>query len=100
MPQIRHTPEIKASAVIRNLQDNVAVSVICSELSIHPNVFYNWRKQFLDSAAQVFTRSDKTESTRVQRQVFELEQRIQKKDMVIAELLEEYTLLKKKNGVK
>ena len=98
MPKIRHAPEVKARAVIRNLQDNVEVSIICVELSIHPTVFYQWRKQFLDSAAIVFKRSDMAESRDAQRQIADFERRIQKKDMVIAELLEEFTVLKKKNG--
>ena len=99
MPKVRHSAEEKARAVIRNLQDQVEVSAICTELSIHPTVFYQWRKQFLDSAAVVFSRTDKAGERQIKRQIAELEQKIQKKDSVIAELLEEYTRLKKKNGV-
>jgi transposase-like protein len=98
MPKIRHAPDVKARAVIRNLQDNVEVSTICGELSIHPTVFYQWRKQFLDSAAMVFKKSDTAETRKTQRQIADFERRIQKKDMVIAELLEEYTALKKRMG--
>ncbi len=100
MPKLRHSAEVKARAIIRNLQDHVEVSVICAELSIHPTVFYQWRKQFLESAALVFSITDKAQARQTKRLIAELEHRIQKKDSVIAELMEEYTNLKKKNGVR
>jgi transposase len=98
MPKIRHTADIKARAVIRHLQDQIDISVICSELSIHPNVFYRWKKQFLDSAPLAFSTTDKARERQIKRQITELELKIQKKDSIIAELMEEYTNLKKKNG--
>lgn len=32
MPKLRHSAEVKARAIIRNLQDHVEVSVICAAL--------------------------------------------------------------------
>ena len=63
-------------------------------------VFYQWRKQFLESAALAFSSTDKAQARQTKRLIAELEHRIQKKDSVIAELMEEYTNLKKKNGVR
>ena len=45
MPKVRFTPDEKAKAVMRHFQDGIAISTICGELSIHPNLFYIWQKQ-------------------------------------------------------
>jgi hypothetical protein len=47
-----------------------------------------------------FSSTDKAQARQTKRLIAELEHRIQKKDSVIAELMEEYTNLKKKNGVR
>ena len=98
MPKLRQSAEVKARVVIRTLQDHVEVSTICAELKIHPAVFYQWRKQFLDSASLVFARTDKAQERQTKQLIAELELRIQKIDNVIAELMEEYTNLKKRMG--
>ena len=98
MPKVRFTSEEKAKAVMRHLQDGVKISEICSELSIHPNLFYIWQKQLFAGAASVFDGRDKTEQRRHERKIAELEKRLKDKDSVIAELLEEYTAFKKTFG--
>jgi len=50
MPKIRFTDDEKAKAVLRHFQDNVPISIICLELSLHPNVFYTWQKQLFSKA--------------------------------------------------
>lgn len=102
MPKVRFTPEEKAKAVMRHLQDGIEISTICSDLSIHPNLFYIWQKQLFAGAASVFENKNKgkTEQSLLKKQVVELENRIKAKDSVIAELLEEFTALKKKNGAR
>lgn len=100
MPKLRFTPDEKARAVMRHLQDGVAISTICSDLSIHPNLFYIWQKQLFAGAASVFENKGKTEQRRHEKQIAALEKRIKDKDSVIAELLEEYTALKKTSGVR
>ena len=100
MPKVRFTPDEKAKAVMRHLQDGIAISTICGELSIHPNLFYIWQKQLFAGAAPVFENKGKAEQRQHEKKVAELEKRLRDKDSVIAELLEEYTALKKTSGVR
>ena len=100
MPKVRFTPAEKAKAVMRHLQDGVAISTICSEMSIHPNLFYIWLKQFFAGAASVFENKGKSELRQHEKKIAALEKRLKDKDSVIAELLEEYTALKKTSGVR
>lgn len=98
MPKIRFTAEEKAKAILRHFQDGIPISTICAELSIHPNVFYSWQKQFFSEAHLAFDHTGKTVQRQHERKVAELERRLKDKDTVIAELLEEYTTLKKTLG--
>lgn len=65
--------------------------------------FYNWQKQFFENGAAAFER--KLNSANVKRQedaklakIEVLETRLQQKNEVIAELLQEHVQLKKANG--
>ena len=100
MPKVRFTPDEKAKAVMRHLQDGIAISTICSELSIHPNLLYIWQNQLFAGPASVFECKGKAEQRQHEKKVAELEKRLRDKDSVIAELLEEYTALKKTSGVR
>lgn len=98
MPKVTHSPDDKARAVLQNLQDGVSVSEICRQMNIQPAVFYQWRKTFLESASSVFANSDRKVQKAHEREVAGYKEAIQRKDHVIAELLEEYTALKKSLG--
>ena len=98
-PRRHFTPEQKATAVIRHLQDGVSVSRICDELDIHPNQFYDWKKQALESMTEAFVRrSTPREESRKKREMEQLHAKLAKKDSVIAELLTEHIALKKSLG--
>ncbi len=93
------TPEQKAKAVIRHLQDGVPASQICEELSIHPNQFYDWKKQALESLSDAFARKAAPQAEKRQHQQMErLQAKLSQKDEVIAELLTEHIKLKKSLG--
>lgn len=99
-PRRVFTPEQKAKAVIRHLQDGVPSSRICDELSIHPNQFYEWKKQALESMPGAFARKvAPTEAKRQQQRVKQLQEKLAQKDEVIVELLTEHIELKKSLGV-
>lgn len=98
MPKVRFSAKEKANAVIRHLQDGVPISTICSDLSVHPNVFYSWQKLFFSDVHSVFEGKRDAERRELERKIINFEQRLKAKDSVIAELLEEYTTLKKNLG--
>ena len=91
--------EDKAEAVKRHLVGGEAVSAICEDLGIAPNLFYRWQKELFDQGARVFEpRTDRGQDKRPQEQIATLEARLKKKDEVIAELMEEHLALKKSLG--
>jgi transposase len=95
-----HTPEKKVAILRRHLIDKVPVSNLCEEHGLHPTVFYRWLKQFFENGAAALgpaARTDKQVAAREQRIAF-LESKLQKKDEVLAELMEEHVALKKSLG--
>jgi transposase-like protein len=93
-----YTPEEKVLILKRHLTEGVAVSAICDEYNLQPKVFYDWQKQLFEHAATAFVRgsvgSNRTEQKRIQ----QLELKLQKKNEVLSELMEEHVQLKKERG--
>ena len=54
-----YTPEEKVSILRRHLVEHVAVSDLCDEYQLQPNVFYIWQKQFFENGAAAFSREDR-----------------------------------------
>jgi len=104
MPKRKHlTPEQKVAVVRRHLVEHEPVSNLCDEYGIHPTQYYNWQKQFFENGSVVFERKPNKANQRrqkdaQQKKIAELEQRIEKKNEVVAELLEEHVQLKKERG--
>ena len=97
------TPEQKVAMVRRHLVENVPVSDLCDELGIHATQYYNWQKQLFENAAPAFERRPNQANRRRQesaatRKITQLEAKLQKKNEVVAELLEEHVQLKKELG--
>ena len=96
----RFTATEKAAIVRRHLVDKVPVSDLCDELGLQPTQIYTWQKQLFENAAQAFERpglSSKQEDAK-SRKIEALEAKIQQKNEVVAELLEEHVQLKKELG--
>ena len=93
------TAEEKVKALRRHLVEKVAVSTVCEEMGIQPTVFYRWQQVFFENGAVAFERQGKSRENgaREQRIAF-LESKLQRKDEVLAELMEEHVALKKSLG--
>ncbi len=96
-------PELKMSILRAHLLDRVPVSDLCDEHKIHATQYYDWQKQFFENGQQCFLRkknsaNEKRQSDAQQQKIEELEARIQAKNEVVAELLEEHVKLKKASG--
>jgi len=98
MPVIKYTPESKANAVIRHLQDAVPVSQICQELGVKPTLYYRWQKDFLSSAVSFFQHGTDKAQRQHDSRIFELQGKLSQTDDVISELMEAYARVKKKMG--
>lgn len=96
----RFTSEQKAQIVRRHLADKVAVSDLADELDIQPSQIHAWVKQVLDQAEKAFERSgggrraEQAKSSQIDR----LQEKLARKNEVIAELMEENVREKKANG--
>ena len=87
----------------RHLLEQVPVSDLCDELGIHATQYYAWQKQLFENASVVFERKVNKANARrqqdaQQRKIAALEEKLQKKNEVVAELLEEHVQLKKELG--
>ena len=95
----QYSAQEKVAIVRKHLLDKIPVSDICDEYGLQPTVFYRWQKQLFEQAAEeCFQRPGDSESTRLKRQISELEAKLAKKDEVLGEVMEEYVALKKSRG--
>ncbi len=104
MSKKRNIPaEQKVSIVRRHLLEKVPVSDLCDECEIHATQYYTWQRQLFEGAEVLFERKPNKANQRRQRDAQEekirrLEEKLQKKNEVVAELLEEHVQLKKELG--
>ena len=91
----------KLAVVRRHLLEGVAVSELCDELDIKPTQYYAWQKQLFENGAIAFERrngKNRQQPNREQKKIAALEEKIQRRDEVVAELLQEHVQLKKELG--
>jgi transposase-like protein len=93
----RYTSEEKIKILREVLEDGKPVSSVASTYKVHPNQIMTWRKQLFENATQTFEikRKDITEKA-LEKQTKALEDKLNHKDNVIAELAQELLELKKK----
>lgn len=97
------TPKQKIAILREHLIEKVPVSEICDKHGISVVNFYKWQKQLFENGAIAFER--KTNSANARRQddantakIEKMEAKLQQKNEVIAELLQEHVELKKEIG--
>src|SRR5438874_12138936 len=90
----------KVAALKRHLLEGTSVSDICDELGIKPTVFYSWQKLLCENAHLAFDngRKSKVAEDAKEKKIEQLEAKVQRKNEVLAELMEKHTKLKKDLG--
>lgn len=90
----------KVAVIRRHLVDKVPVSNLCDELGIQPTQFYEWLKKFFENGHAAFEngRAAKAADSAKDQKIEKLEAKLQRKDAVLAELMEEHVQLKKELG--
>lgn len=91
----------KVALIRRHLVDGVPVSDLCDELNIKPTQYYTWQKQFFENGELAFQRHGKNKQqsrNHDQKKIAALEEKLKKRDEVVAELLQEHVQLKKEFG--
>jgi transposase-like protein len=98
----RHfTAEQKAAILKEHLLEKTPVSEICDRHQIAVSLFYLWQKDLFENAHLALGkngRRDQRAEDAKQRRIEALEAKLQRKDGVIAELLEDHVQLKKSLG--
>jgi transposase len=90
----------KAAILKRYLVDKVPLSDLCDEYGIKPNQIYLWQKTLFENAEDAFERSGNRggKSSEQDEKIARLEAKLQQKNEVISELMEENVRAKKSIG--
>ena len=92
----------KAQAVRRHLQGKVPVSDLAEELGTQPRQIHLWVEQVLNQAERAFQHPAARSAKRVEdakdQKIAHLQEKLAKKNEVVAELMEEHVQLKKELG--
>ena len=97
----RHFAATEKVAILkRHLLDKVPVSDLCDELGLYPNQVYGWLKEFFENGHAAFDNGRKSKAVEDAnvRKIEQLEAKMQRKNEVMAELMEAHTVLKKELG--
>ena len=90
----------KAAILKRYLVDKIPLSDLCDEYGIKPNQIYSWQKILFENAEDGFQRSGNRggKSSEQEEKIARLEAKLQQKNEVISELMEENVRAKKAIG--
>jgi transposase-like protein len=88
----------KVAVLKRYLVDKTPISDLCDEYGIQPSQVYQWQKVLFENGAAAFERTRRRGGDTQERKVAALETKLQQKNEVIAELMQEHVQLKKAIG--
>ena len=94
-----YTPEEKVIILKKHLTENVPVSNLCDRYNLNPTVFYRWQKQFFEKGFLAFQNGKGANTSKLEKKVDGLENKLTIKNEVLAELMEAHVALKKTLGV-
>jgi len=95
-----YTPEEKVGIIRKHLLDGMAMSDLCDEHGLHPTVYYRWQKEFFEGGAAAFAKESSRQIGHLKQRLAEAEERLGRKNEVLAEVMEEYVRCKKNGGVR
>lgn len=94
-----YSAQDKVIILKRHLIDQVPVSDLCDEYQLQPTVFYRWQKEFFENGAAAFEKDNSRQKKAEVKRIQKLEAKLQTKNEVLSELMEEHIHLKKELGV-
>lgn len=96
----QHSPADKVRILRLHLLEQKSISEICEAEGIHPTLFYQWQKTFFEKGAAAFEggRSPSRVFGQAERKLAALENKLRRKDEVIAEIMEDLVRTKKNLG--
>ena len=101
-PRRRFGKDRKATILKRYLVDKVPISDLCDEYGIKPNQIYAWQQTLFEHAEAAFQEAaggrGASRASAQEEKIARLESKLQQKNEVISELMEENVRVKKLNG--
>ena len=97
----RFTAQQKIAIVRLHLIEKKPLSEVCQEHQIDPGTFYRWQKELFEHGAAAFEAQGskaKADHAAKDKEIERLQLRLQKRDEVLAELMQEHVQLKKDLG--
>ena len=91
----------KVTILRLHLLEKEPIADLCDRYDIHPTLFYRWQKEFFENGAAAFENSGKRRKAAEEvkdRKIAQLQEKLQQKNEVLAELMQEYVQLKKDLG--
>jgi transposase-like protein len=94
-----YSPEEKVRVLRQHLLEGIPISEVCEKEGINPTLFYQWQKTFFENGAAAFARQPHSRSVgKAEQTITALENKLKRKDEVIAEIMSEHIQLKKELG--
>ena len=95
----QHSPADKVRILRLHLLEHKPISQLCEEEGIHPTLFYQWQKAFFENGAAAFDRAPRSRGLgQNERLISALQDKLKRKDEVIAIIAEDLIREKKANG--
>ena len=91
-------PAEKVAILKKHLLEGAKVSELCEEFNIQPSQFYQWQTEFFENGEAAFEKKRKQKQDPGKQKIEKLETKLQQKNEVIAELMQEHVQLKKFHG--
>lgn len=88
----------KAEILKRHFVGGEEVSALCEEFKIHPTSFYEWQRIFFEQGAKAFERDSQRAENQTKAENERLKEKLQRKEHVLSELMEDHIALKKSLG--
>lgn len=93
------SPEQKIKILREHLLDKAPISTVCEKHQLTPTQFYQWQKTFFEHGAAAFAKTSNSRATsQAEQRITRLEDKLKRKDEVIAEIMAEHIVLKKSLG--
>ncbi|MGH8476006.1 MAG: transposase [Methylococcales bacterium] len=93
-----YTTEEKVGIIRKHLLEGVAVSDLCEQNQLHPNLYYRWQKEFFAGGAAAFMQDSNRQVAELKKQLAAMKEQLSRKNEVLAEVTEEYVRCKKTLG--
>lgn len=100
--QRRHFTGAQKLAILReHLIEKTALSEVCRKHDLSPTLFYQWQQRLFENGAAVFESKagEARQQTADAQKLAAIENKLQQKNEVMAELMGEHVALKKKLGL-